>query len=328
MWNVGNINIKNQVVCAPLAGVSDKAYRIIAKEMGCGAVYTEMISDKALVYNNKKTFDLMDTAGEADPIAVQIFGREPESLAKAAQIMVGRGAKWIDFNMGCPAPKIVKNGEGSALMKEPEVAYRAVDALVNAVSVPVSVKLRKGFHGDENIVGPIAAKISTLGVAAIALHGRTREQYYSGKADWDCIRDVVAQVTVPLIGNGDIMEAGDAKRMMEYTGCTAVMIGRGAFGNPWLIRQNLQVLAGEEPSYPSMEEKILMAKRHLIMACEYKGERIGVREMRKQLAWYLKNGRGAARYRDIINQMVKMDELIRLLDEFVVHQQQEVEHHG
>ncbi len=326
MWNVGNINIENQVVCAPLAGVSDKAYRIIVKEMGCGAVYTEMISDKALVYSNKKTFDLMDTTGEMDPIAVQIFGREPESLAQAAKIMVDRGAKWIDFNMGCPAPKVVKNGEGSALMKEPDVAYRAVDALVNAVPVPVSVKLRKGFHGDENIVGPIAAKMSGLGVACIAVHGRTREQYYAGQADWDCIREVVSRVTVPVIGNGDIMKPEDAKRMLEHTGCTAVMIGRGAFGNPWLIRQNLQVLAGEEPDYPDMEEKITLAKRHLLMACEFKGERIGVREMRKQLAWYIKNGRGAAHYRDIINQTVKVDELIRLLDEYLLLQEEE--HHG
>ena len=326
MWNVGKIEIENQVVCAPLAGVSDKAYRIIAKEMGCGAVYTEMISDKALVYNNKKTFELMDTSGEKDPIAVQIFGRDPEFLAPAARIMVDRGAKWIDFNMGCPAPKVVKNGEGSALMREPDVALRAVDALVNAVEVPVTVKLRKGFSGDENIVAPLAARISQLGVAAIAVHGRTREQYYAGQANWDCIKEVVEAVTVPVIGNGDILNPEDAGRMLAHTGCTAVMIGRGAFGNPWLIRQNLQVRAGQEPTFPDMDEKVALAKRHLAMACEFKGERIGVREMRKQLAWYIKNGRGAARYRDIINQTETMEELIRLLDEFLALQKED--HHG
>lgn len=323
MWNVGNIEIENQVVCAPLAGVSDKAYRIIIKEMGAGAVYTEMISDKALVYRNKKTFDLMDTSGEKDPIAVQIFGRDPETLGKAAKIMVDKGAKWIDFNMGCPAPKVVKNGEGSALMREPDVAYRAVDALVNAVEVPVTVKLRKGFHDDETTVGPIAAKIGTLGVAAIAVHGRTREQYYAGQADWDCISDVVSRVSVPVIGNGDIQKPEDARRMLERTGCTAVMIGRGAFGNPWLVRQNIQVLSGEEPYFPSMEEKVAMAKRHLRLACEFKGERIAVREMRKQLAWYIKNGRCAAHYRDIINQTEKVEELERLLDAFLGEQEEE-----
>ncbi|QRN85263.1 tRNA dihydrouridine synthase DusB [Clostridia bacterium] len=327
MWNVGNIEIDNQVVSAPLAGISDKAYRIISKKMGAGAVFTEMISDKALVYNNKKTYDLMDTTGEKQPIAVQIFGREAESLSKAAKIMVERGARWIDFNMGCPAPKVVKNNEGSALMLEPDVALRAVDALVSAVSVPVSVKLRKGFYGDENLVLPLAKKICSLGVAAITVHGRTRAQYYGGQADWNCIQEVVSAVSVPVIGNGDIAKPEDAKRMIEQTGCAAVMIGRGAFGNPWLIRQNLQVLAGESPQVVDMQEKISMAKQHLLLVCKFKGERIGVREMRKQLAWYIKNGRGAAHYRDIINQTEKVDDMIHLLDEFLLHQQEE-ENHG
>ncbi len=314
------MQIDNQVLAAPLAGISDKAFRLIAKEMGAGAVYTEMISDKALVYRNQKTFELMDIQDEEGPIAVQIFGRDPEFLTPAARIMVERGAQWIDFNMGCPAPKVVKNGEGAALMKEPDVAYRAVEALVNAVDVPVTVKLRKGFDVSSVNVLSMAKTIQGLGVAAIAVHGRTRDQFYSGQADWQVIAEVVSRVDVPVIGNGDIWEPTDASRMLAETGCQAVMIGRGSFGNPWLIRQNLAVLAQEKPVFPTMEEKIAMALKHLRLAVHYKGERVGVREMRKQLSWYIKNGTGAARLRDEINQAEDEKTLIALLNAFLERQ--------
>jgi len=320
MWSIGHLQIDNQVLAAPLAGISDKAFRLIAKEMGAGAVYTEMISDKALVYRNQKTFELMDIQDEEGPIAVQIFGRDPEFLTPAARIMVERGAQWIDFNMGCPAPKVVKNGEGAALMKEPDVAYRAVEALVNAVDVPVTVKLRKGFDVSSVNVLSMAKTIQGLGVAAIAVHGRTRDQFYSGQADWQVIAEVVSRVDVPVIGNGDIWEPTDASRMLAETGCQAVMIGRGSFGNPWLIRQNLAVLAQEKPVFPTMEEKIAMALKHLRLAVHYKGERVGVREMRKQLSWYIKNGTGAARLRDEINQAEDEKTLIALLNAFLERQ--------
>ncbi|WP_003544941.1 tRNA dihydrouridine synthase DusB [Desulfotomaculum nigrificans] len=318
---IGSVKLANPVVAAPMAGVTDRAYRILAREQGCGLVVTEMVSDLALIYANPRTYRMLDFRGEAPPLSVQIFGSNPETMGQAAAIVVERGANIVDINMGCPTPKIVKNGEGSALMKNPGLAARIVAAVVAAVpGVPVTVKMRKGW--DETSVNAVelAQAVVEAGAAAVAVHGRTRNQFYSGKADWDIIRQVKEAVKVPVIGNGDIWHARDAARMMAETGCDGVMIGRAAMGNPWIFRDIIHYLAnGEELPPPTPAERIATALRHLDLMIESKGEQVAVFEMRKHAAWYTKGIRGAARVREFINKANTREEIEHILRSLLEH---------
>ncbi|MGI6492720.1 MAG: tRNA dihydrouridine synthase DusB [Pelotomaculum sp.] len=314
---IGNVRLANQVIAAPMAGITDKTFRILAKEAGCGLVYTEMVSDQALLYGNVKTGAIMDIAGETGPVAVQIFGSEPDYMSRAAAIVESRGAALIDINMGCPTPKIVKNGEGCALMREPERAVRIVKAVVERVKLPVTVKMRKGW--DEKTVNAVelAQAVAEAGAAAITIHGRTRAQFYSGKADWSIIRAVKEAVKVPVIGNGDIWSPDDARAMLEETGCDAVMIGRASLGNPWIFSRTVHFLkCGELLPGPRPAELLAMARRHLELLVQFKGERVAVWEMRKHAAWYTKGLRGAARLRDLINKARSREEITGLLQQF------------
>ena len=322
-WNIENIRIENPVVSAPLAGISDKAYRILAREHGCGLIHTEMVSEMGLVYGNKKTAELTDLEGEMQPVSVQLFGSDPHALGKAGRILQERGVRLIDFNMGCPAPKIVRNGEGSALMANPELASRAFGTLVESVDIPVTVKIRKGFTPDQINAVDIARRMESLGASAVTVHGRTRDQFYSGTADWDIIRQVVQAVRLPVIGNGDVFSPEAAEDMIRQTGCTAVMVARGSFGNPWLFGQIADHLAGRVVSLPSMDSRRDTAIRHLELVVRFKGETIGIKEMRKQMAWYMKGFRGAAVYRDRVNNSRTLDEMIALVREFFDRQAEE-----
>ncbi len=299
---IGDVCIPNPIFSAPMAGVTDKTSRLLAREAGCGLIYTEMVSDKALVFANKRTEKIINLEGEQPPITVQIFGSDPEVMAEAAEIVLKFGASIIDINMGCPAPKIVRNCEGSALMRDLPLARRIIKAVVNRVSVPVTVKMRKGWDDTSVNAVELAAIAEDEGVAAITIHGRTRAQYYSGQADWEIIKRVKSRVKIPVIGNGDIWEPQDAARMLEVTGCDGVMIGRGSMGNPWIFKRTAKYLeTGYLLPEPSALERIQMAIRHLDMIIEDKGEHIGVREMRKHAAWYLKGMKDSAKARETFN---------------------------
>jgi len=301
-----------------MAGVTDKAFRLIAREYGCGLIYTEMISAKALTYNNSRTKTLMDIEGERQPIAVQLFGSEPEVMAQGAQLAVANGAQLLDVNMGCPVPKVVRCGEGSALLENPHTAENLVKALVAAVNVPVTVKIRSGWDKQNIVAVEFAKRMAGAGASAIAVHGRTREQYYGGKADWEIIRQVKAAVDIPVIGNGDIWVPEDAGRMLQETGCDAIMLGRGVLGNPWLIANTLSYLAtGEAGAGPSPEIKIHQAIRHLDLMISYKGEDVGVREMRSQLTWYLKSMPHTAPLKEAIFRQKKREEVVSILLEYL-----------
>lgn len=308
--NIGSIQLENPVIAAPMAGITDKAYRILAKEAGCGLVCTEMVSDQALLYGNVKTGAIMNITGEVRPVSVQIFGSDPAYMAGAAEIVASCGASLIDINMGCPTPKIVRNGEGSALMKDPKKAAEIVRSVVARVEVPVTVKMRKGW--DEKSVNAVELALAVVdaGAAAITVHGRTRSQFYSGKADWGAIAAVKKAVKVPVIGNGDIWSPADALAMMNVTGCDAIMIGRAALGNPWIFSRTLHFLQyGELLPEPKPEEKVAMALRHLELLVQFKGEKVAVWEMRKHAAWYTRGIRGSARLRDLINKAKSWEEI-------------------
>ena len=315
MNKIREILQENPVVAAPMAGVSDRPSRLIAREYGCGLVYTEMISAKALTYRNQKTYLLMNMKGEQQPVSMQIFGSEPDVMAEGARIMQAYGAQIIDINMGCPVPKVVNNGEGSALMRNPELAAEIVSAMVKAVDVPVTVKFRKGWDDASVNAVEFARRMEAAGASAIAVHGRTRMQYYSGKADWNIIGQVKEAVTVPVIGNGDIFVPEDGKAMLEQTNCDGIMLGRGALGRPWLYRQMIEYLrTGGYEGEPTLEQRRQVITHHAQLICEEKGERVAMKEMRKHIAWYYKGLPGAARMRDAINTVATMEDLEHLLE--------------
>ena len=311
---IGNVEIKNNIALAPMAGVTDLPFRLLCKEQGCGLMCTEMVSAKAVLYNNKNTEDLMKTVPEERPLALQLFGSDPQIMADMAKRLEERPFDVIDVNMGCPVPKVVRNGEGSALMKNPKLVYEIVSAMVKAIDKPVTVKIRKGFDDSCINAVEIAKIIEEAGAAAVAVHGRTREQYYSGQADWDIIRQVKEAVKIPVIGNGDVTSAESADAIMRETGCDGVMIGRGAQGNPWIFSEMITYEeTGVLPERPSLEEIRDMMLRHARLQLKYKGEFIGIREMRKHVAWYTKGLKGSAKLREEINRVESYQELEELL---------------
>ena len=311
---IGPVQLENPVIAAPMAGITDKAYRLLAKEAGCGLVCTEMVSDQALLYGNPKTCSLLDSSGEKGPVSVQIFGSNSEYMARAAEIVESRGTVLIDLNMGCPTPKIVKNGEGSALMRDPEKAAGIVSSVVSRVKVPVTVKMRKGWSEDNVNAVELARLVTGAGAAALTVHGRTRSQFYAGKADWGIIAAVKRAVRVPVIGNGDIWAPPDAMAMIEQTGCDGVMIGRAALGNPWIFTRTVHYLkTGELLPGPTSEERIATALRHLDLLVRFKGEKVAVWEMRKHAAWYTRGLRNSARLRESINKAQSKEEIKDIL---------------
>ena len=305
-FKIGNVKIKNQVVLAPMAGISNSAYRRIIKEMGCGLIYAEMVSDKAIAYGNEKTIDMLQMDESERPIVQQIFGSDVDSFVTAAEyIYEHMHPDIIDINMGCPVPKVaVRAQAGSALLRSPDKIYEIVSRVVQSVPIPVTVKIRSGWdQGHINAV-EVAKICEKAGASAIAVHPRTRSQGYSGKADWSIIKEVKENVSIPVIGNGDIRTCYDAKRMIDETGCDAIMIGRGVLGNPWLIRDTVQYLeTGKEPVLVTTEEKIHMMERHFAMLLEQKGEHVAILEIRSHVAWYL---RGIPRASSFKNQMFKI----------------------
>jgi tRNA-dihydrouridine synthase B len=312
---IGAIAVAEPVVAlAPMAGVTDLPFRLLAKEMGCSLLYSEMVSYQGLLHDNRHTHDMLRIDDRERPLAVQIFGAEPVGMAAAARIVERAGADIIDINMGCPTPKIVKNGEGSALMRKPELAAAIMAAVVDAVSVPVTVKIRKGWDEVSVNAVEIAALAEQAGVAAIAVHGRTREQFYTGTADWDIIRRVKERVNIPVFGNGDVRTPQDAERLLAFSGCDAIMVGRAAQGNPWIFRQIRHYLAsGEVLPPPGLAERLEVLARHLGMLIEHKGERIAVCEMRRHAAWYTRGLPRAAEIRVRLNQAECREDFARIL---------------
>ncbi|WP_455099924.1 tRNA dihydrouridine synthase DusB [Peptostreptococcus stomatis] len=312
-----DFEVENEVFLAPMAGVTDLPFRLICKELGCGLLYTEMINAKALCYDDKNTKKMLNILDEEHPVAVQIFGSEPEFMGKAAQILNDYPNEILDINMGCPAPKVVKNGDGSALMRNPKLAGQVLDQVVKNSKKPVTLKIRKGW--DDNSVNALEiAKIAEdCGICAITIHGRTREQYYSGQADWDIIGEVKSQISIPVIGNGDVTSVEDAIRIKDHTGCDAIMIGRGAQGNPWIFKRiDHYMKTGQLLDPPSKDEKIDIAIKHIDLAIKEHGEYVAVREMRKHIGWYLKGMKHSARFRDQINHMVTAKEVIDTLNQY------------
>ena len=315
---IGNLKLKNKVFLSPMAGVTDLPFRLICIEQGCGLLYTDMINGKALCYDDENTKKMLKIEEEEHPVAVQIFGSEPEFMGRAAEIMNDYSNEILDINMGCPAPKVVKNGDGSALMKNPKLAEEVLRAVVKNSKKPVTLKIRKGW--DDNSVNAVEiAKIAEdCGISALAIHGRTREQFYSGKADWDIIAEIKKNLSIPVIGNGDVFTIEDSINMLDKTGCDAIMIGRGAQGNPWIFKRiNHYMNTGEILPEPTLNEKISTAIKHLKLAVEEHGEYVAVREMRKHIAWYLKGLRNSAKLRDEINKIEDYQEVVSKLEYYM-----------
>lgn len=306
---IGNITLDNPLILAPMAGVTDLPFRRICHEMGAGLVCMEMVSAKAICYHNKNTKDLLNIASDEHPVSLQLFGSDPDSMSEATKMIEEVPYDILDINMGCPVPKVFNNGDGSALMKSPSLVGKIVSALVKSTSRPVTVKIRTGVDAEHINAAEIAHIAEESGAAAIAVHGRTREQYYSGEADWDIIRQVKEKVSIPVIGNGDLHNASDIKRMYEVTGCDGFMIGRAARGNPWIFKEILSELETGTPAMkPSAEEVMDMLIKHARMEVDLKGEDRAIREMRKHAGWYTSGMRNGIRFRRIVNEIHTLPE--------------------
>lgn len=319
MLKIGNVTIPNKVVLAPMAGVCNPAFRLIAKEFGCGLVCAEMVSDKAILHGNKRTMEMLFVDEREKPLSLQIFGGDTETLVEAAKYVdQNTNADIIDINMGCPVPKITKCDAGARWLLDPGKIEKMITEVVKSVRKPVTVKMRIGWD-DEHIYAVQNAKaVENGGGAAVSVHGRTRVQMYTGKANWDIIKEVKESVSIPVIGNGDVFTPEDAKRMLDHTGCDGVMIGRAALGNPWMLYRTIRYLTtGELPPEPTPEEKIRIAILHLDRLVALKGEQVAVKEMRKHMAWYLKGMHGSARVKDVIMEQTRRDDMVRTLQEFV-----------
>ncbi|GAA0282291.1 tRNA dihydrouridine synthase DusB [Faecalicatena contorta] len=311
---IGNMQLQNSYILGPMAGVTDLPFRLLCKEQGAGLVCMEMVSAKGILYNNKNTESLLEIHPDEMPASLQLFGSDPKIVSEMAKRIEERPFAILDINMGCPVPKVVRNGEGSALMKNPKLVFELVSAVVKAIEKPVTVKIRKGFDEQHVNAVEIAKIIEEAGAAAVAVHGRTREQYYSGKADWEIISKVKDAVSIPVIGNGDVTSGERAIAMREQTGCDGVMIARGAQGNPWIFSElTAYEQTGTLPPRPSVGEIKKTMLRHAALQLEYKGEYLGIREMRKHVAWYVKGLHGAARLRDAINKVETYEELENIL---------------
>lgn len=312
---IGNVEIKNGLALGPMAGVTDLPFRLLCKEQGCEMLYTEMVSAKAILYKNKNTNILLNIEEKEHPVGIQLFGSDPDIMADIGERVADGPCDFIDVNMGCPVPKIVNNHEGSYLLTQPKLVEEILTKMVKTIDKPVTIKIRKGFKEDECQAVEIAKIAESCGVAAIAVHGRTREQYYSGKADWDVIKAVKEAVNIPIIGNGDVFSAIDAKNMKEYTGCDGIMVGRGARGNPWIFKQIHEYLeSGTIIEKPSRQEVKDMILKHAHMLSAYKGEYTGVREMRKHIAWYTGGLPHSAELRRMCNQIDSMEALEAVIE--------------
>ena len=313
--NIGGITLEKTAALAPMASVADKAYRLMCKKYGAAYLVSEMISAKGLCFGDKKTARLCEIEPEERPYALQLFGEESYYMGKAAYMLGAHKPDVIDINMGCPVPKIVSNGSGSALMKDPERAFEIAKEVVKNAGCPVTVKFRTGWDEQSKNAVEFAKIIEQAGVAAIAVHGRTRMQFYSGKADWDIIKAVKAAVSIPVIANGDVTDGKSAKALYEHTGCDLVMIGRGSYGRPWVFEQVKRYLEnGEVMPEPDLEEKMRVMKEHCELICKYKGERQGMKEARKNVQWYIKGLRGSAKLRGRCSELVQLSDLEMMID--------------
>ncbi|KAB3533807.1 tRNA dihydrouridine synthase DusB [Alkaliphilus serpentinus] len=316
---IGNVTLEKNVFLAPMAGVTDLPFRLLCMEMGCGMVYTEMVSSRGIYYKDSKTEELLKIHEREKPVAIQIFGSEPKVMAMAADYLNDRENIILDINMGCPAPKIVKNGDGSALMKTPKLAGEIVKEVVKASIKPVTVKIRKGWDESNINAVEMAKAMEANGATAITVHGRTRDQFYTGEADWDIIAEVKNSVGIPVIGNGDVFSLDDGIKLLDYSGCDGIMIGRGAQGNPWIFKEiSTFVETGEIIPPPTLEERINIILKHMALVVEAKGEYIAIREMRKHISWYMKGYKNSAQLRNLVNKISTQREmentLLRYLD--------------
>jgi tRNA-dihydrouridine synthase B len=325
---LGKVDLQTPLILAPMAGVTDMPYRVICRALGCDLTVSEMISAKGILYNNEKTLQMLTINPAERPTALQLFGSVPQELAAAAKVMEKAGADIIDFNMGCPVAKIVNNGEGSSLMKKPELAYEILAAMADAVHIPVTVKMRSGWDAEHINAPEMAALAEKAGIAAVAIHGRTRDQFYGGKADWQVIKTVKETVHIPVIGNGDIFTARDGLRMLAETGCDGLMVGRGADGNPWIFKQLQAALKGKEIPEVKNIDKFRMLRLHARMLCEFKGDNIGMKEMRTHAAAYIKGMPRAATYRNnffAVNTLADLDKALQEYADFLGISFQEVQ---
>jgi len=312
---IGNVTLKNNLILAPMAGVTNLPFRIICEKFEPGMVCTEMASSKAMFHNDQKTKRLLNTEGEKRPISFQIFGSDEETMGYSAKVL-SKSADIIDINMGCPAPKVVKNGDGSKLLLDLEQAKKVMEAVVRNSEVPVTVKIRKGWDKEHVVAKEVAKIAEEVGISAITIHGRTRSEFYSGKADWEIIKEIKQSVNIPVIGNGDVVDEETAYQMFEQTGVDGIMIGRGAFGNPWIFRNIKHFLeTGEKLPQPTNEEKLEIMKQHIELAVQEKGD-IAVKELRKHIAWYTKNLKNSSEFRNSINVIEDKQELINRLEEY------------